>query len=141
VNKKEEQRLRDEIDYWSKYEELDKFNYDVITSNLLEIIAITISVILGLSAIIIQIQTKTFLLFLIKSTLILVTVLIFIVIIDKRYKEYKQSRSNYSHNIITRDEMIEEKYSKLYGLQKGQFKEKLDREFIPIKERLDNENQ
>ena len=130
--KQEEQRLRDEINYLLNHQKIDKSNYDLITSNWLGVISITISVIIGLSAIIIPLSIKDDTLSQLRLTILLITLLILLCLVKRRFEEFKNGRKEYSKNIVSTEEKIEERYAKIHGLEKGKFKEKLNDEFNKI---------
>ena len=130
--KQEEQRLRDEINYLLNHQKIDKSNYDLITSNWLGVISITISVIIGLSAIIIPLSIKDDTLSQLRLTILLITLLILLCLVKRRFEEFKNGRKEYSKNIVSTEEKNEERYAKIHGLEKGKFKEKLNDEFNKI---------
>ena len=90
MNNKEEQRLRDEINYLLNQREYVKSDYNFITSNFLIISTLIISSLIGLSAIIINFQTNSILLSYLKSTILFITILIFFHIAKKRYNEFRK---------------------------------------------------
>jgi hypothetical protein len=135
MNKKE-QRLRDEISYLLNDQESDRDYYKFVTSNFLGIIAIIISVFLGLINIILNFRIETFLLSIIKGIIILIVAIIIVsVFLNNRQKSFNKSRKNYSENINKKRKLIEEKYNKIYGLEKG-FKEKLEEDLKKFKTTL-----
>jgi len=127
MNEKEEQRLRDEINYLLNHQKINKSNYDLITSNQLGVVTMTISVIIGLSAIIISLNIEDALLSLLKYTILLITILILFYLTEKRFREFKDGRKEYSNNIKSIEEKIEERYAQIYGLRKGEFKEQSEK--------------
>lgn len=126
MDKKEELRLRDEIDYWSKHQELDKFNYTQNTTMFFSVIIILLTILLWL-------QQE------IDSDIILsISKLVFILIIVGLYFIVDYRNKNTDNHFTLRDVMIEEKYCKLNNLEKGKFKEKLNEEFNELRKNFIN---
>ncbi len=128
---KEEQRLRDEISYLYNLQEFDKSNYDMITANFFQFLVMIISVIIGMSAIILSIEINDIFLSQFKFTLLFIVMLILLCFTNKRLEEFKNSRKKFSEDIQKRRKLIGEKYNKIYNLKKG-FKEKLEEEIKEI---------
>ena len=115
LRKNEERKLRDEIEYWSKHQELDKFNYDMTTSSFLSAVSIIIAIfifIVSFSFLNEQYKLAT------DSTIVIIIILIILTI----YTFWK--RNNHNKSFMIREDMIEERYEKL-----GVNKKRLNDEF------------
>lgn len=131
MNKKE-QRLRDEINYWSNHQELDKFNYNLATAKFLGNMTILVSITIGLSAILLSIQSNIIWILQIRNTLFLIILLIILFFTKKIKEKYEEEINSANMAFVKRDKMIEQKYDEIYGLDKIRFKEKLNKEFNNI---------
>jgi len=119
--KNEERRARDEIDYYSSHKELDKFNY---SSNLTSFFAFT-AIVLAVVQAINGIKKENTLAI---SIFLGLALIIFILSLITKYHN-----DNTNSHFITRDIMIEKRYSKIHGLKEGEFKKSLEGEFNEIR--------
>jgi len=126
MDKKEEQKLRDEINYATQQQEVSKFNFNQVTVTFFG--AISILIILFQIIIAIGWTSKIW----IQGFLLLCIVVITIKSLN--------DRNNTKNQFGAFDEIIEEKYTKLNELKKGEFKRRLNDEIIPIKEKLDSKS-
>lgn len=128
MEKSQKQRLKDEIAYWSRHQELDKFNYNLTTVIFFGAIAI-----IATSFQVFPLFRGNFLA-IISWAIILVGILVAVSVISylKRY--------NTGVHFEVRDEMIVKKYEELHGIDVRKdegFKEKLNREFLSARQKYD----
>lgn len=120
-----EQRLRDEIIYWTHEQEIDKFNY---SQNLATLFAFT-AILLSLTQVVTNYKRGDI------AGLTIFSIVALIVSFFSLYVYYKNSDTN--HHFYVRNVMIEEMYGKIYRLKKGEFKEGLNEDFRKEKRNLD----
>jgi len=121
-----EQKIKKEIEYWSKHLELDKFNYEAELSALICSLSITITVMIGLIAIIMT------------SSIGSLGKLIFLLIIGFGFyiflkcflfRKHKKNLNQHKLSFFIRERMIQERYEKMYNISKKE----LNTEFEDLK--------
>jgi len=124
MNKKE-QRLRDEITYWSNHQELDKFNYSANLTTFFMVTTILLTIVQAVNGYN-QNNIASFIIFSIFTAMILFMGL---------HVYYTNQDTN--HHFYVRGVMIEKRYCGIHDLEKGEFRKKLEEEFSNEKKNLD----
>lgn len=121
-----EKKIRDEIEYWSKHLELDKFNFDKTLSNLIGGMAILITLTIGFSSMVLSLRELDLQ---IRILFISIFLLIILYFGNKIKKNFNEEIKKHSLNFMVREEQLRRRYKKL-----GVEKKELNEEFEKIKE-------
>lgn len=130
--KKEIERLKNEIDYWSKHLELDKFNIEIAINDAQNRRMLLITILFGMSTII-QLIIEDLI-----SRLKAISLIILIFILFWLWFENKDKKKIgfHNHSWMTRERMIRERFEKF-----GVSKDCLNLEFENIRNILENPKQ
>jgi len=121
--------LRDEIDYWSKHLELDKFNFDKSLSHFLSSMSLIIGVAIGIFTIIMSLDFSDSLFkVLLKFLLLEISILFIFYLAHTTKQKFKKEINDNNVSFIVREEQLRRRYAKL-----GVSRKKLNDEHASIK--------